>query len=1220
MTKLRKALIISVSVMTVFSMSMIAVPSQVSAASAGDLIKIDGYAPVYYLGDDNKRYVFPNESTYFSWYSDFSSVVTLGQEEVESYPLAANVVVRPGTKLVKRPVPTDPKVYAVEPNGVLRHIPDEATAVALYGDNWAQRVVDVPDSFFVNYSISADEVSADEYPAGSLVKFGEEADIYYINEDGEAQKIADEAAFLANRFNWDDVLNAPSTVAMPAAGDDITGAGAMADTAQGGNSGTGPVIDPNVGSGLSVALSSETPASNSIPSLSTLVPFVTVNFTASNDGDVTLNDLTFKRIGTGPTTDIGGGYLFSGADRLTNKKTINSSDHTLTFNSIGLDIPAGMTKSVTLKINSGGSGDTGNHAFELVSASSVVTNGGTVSGAFPIVGNTMSYASVDAATVTFTASNNSYSRDIGETNVIIGEFDMANDSQEDVNIYRIRLKNSGTAADGAVSNMSLELDGEIVMEGVSMVDDYVDFLLDNPFSLEKSKSITAVVRGDVVADPAKTVILYPRNVADVDVRGTAYGDFYSAYSVITGFTSSDADVITIAGSDVNISFDGPASSDVRDDRDDVVLANMKVSVAGDGVQIDTFILDLVMGSDEDADLLDNIEMVDTTNNVTYTVADPTDASAYATGIPLNFEDVVFAEGKDYTFEIRGDIPDGASVGQTYQITWDVTDVSGDTYVTSDEAVADAAYSSATLSGKVMTVANPTVTFAKQGTNDATYVKDAQGVLLYKGKITASGVDDLTVRKVKLNATIGGGSTYFDDDFNKLYFYYIDENDQEVELDTETSLTDVAVVSFSGFTLNVPKGTSNGIYVTVRGDVKNSVTGGTISLAWDYGTATTTSFNVKDSDNNTFVASQYSISNSAGHTTTVATEGSYTMVIDTEETGINIDKNVLAGGVRLLGRLKVTAEKEDAIIEDLVLQATSSSSSVTNDDLATLYLYSDKEMTDLLGAADLAAGSNPKALFEDVNITVPVTGVTYLYIGGLIKGIDYSSSPASDSTATAARNIELTVPGDAATTYITKVIGADTSETLTNTYSPTVTKVSTVMGAVVTAITTDFANGTLSNGIGKDIFSFKVTVPESANTDYDGTALGIQLATSTFTIATTSGVTLSSYKIERVGGSDGEITASASLSGTSLTIGIRDSYGSQTDRIVRPGETAEYVIRATVSGVDTNDSLQVTLENMSTNMPYVHNYATTGGTLAGVTSEVYPLISGLSSVRGGTLTN
>ncbi len=1219
MNKLRKALILSLSVITVFSMSMIAVPQQADAASAGDLIKIDGYAPVYYLGSDNKRYVFPNESTYFSWYSDFSSVVTLGQTEVESYPLAANVVIRPGTKLVKRPVPTDPKVYAVEPNGVLRHIPDETTAVALYGDNWAQRVVDVPDSFFVNYTISTGDVVATAYPAGSLVKFDGSADVYYINAAGEAQKIADEAAFNANRFKWDDVLNAPSTMAMPTAGDDITGASDVANTDQGGNSGTGPVVNPNVGTGLSVVLSSETPASHSIPSGATLVPFATVNFTASNDGDVTLTDLVFKRVGTGPTTDISGGYLYLGDTRLTNKKTINSSDHTMTFNGVGLTISAGMTKAITLKINANTGDRTGNHAFELVSASSVTTDGASVSGAFPIVGNTMAFSAVDAAGVTFTGDTSTYNYDIGETNVVVAEFDIANDAQEDVNIYRIRLKNGGTANDSAISNISLDLDGTIIMENVSMADDYVDFLLENPFLLKKSKTITATVRGDIIADPTKDVKLYLRNDADVDVRGTAYGDFYSANITRTAFdATTETDDVNIQGSDINISFDGPAASDVRDDRDDVVFANFKIAVAGDGVQIDTFPIHLYMtGAGSSADNLENFEIVDTTNNVTYTVADST---ASSTDTTYNFEDVVFQEGKDYTFEVRGDIPDGATTGRIYHVGFTASDVTGANYITSDEAVASSAWSATSLTGKNMTVASPSVTFSKVSTNDTTYVKDANKVLLYKGKITASGVDDLSVRKVKFTGTFGGGATNnaFDDAFDKLYFNYVDSNGDEVELDTETSLTDATAVSFSAFTMSLPKGTSNGVYVTVRGDVSTNATAGTYGLGW--ATASVSDYSVKDSDNNTFIVGQYSVSTTAGHTTTIATQGTYSMVVDTEETGLNTDKNVLAGGVRLLGRLKVTADKENATIEDLVLQATTTSgTAITNDDVATLYLYSDKEMTTLLGSSDLAAGSNPKALFEDVNISIPTTGVTYLYIGGLVKGIDYSSSPAADSTAHAGRQIKLTVPGDAAATYITKVVGADTGETLSNTYSPTVTNVSTVMGAVITAVTTDFANATLSNGIGKDIFSFKVTVPASANTDYDGTALGVQLATSTFTIATSSGVTLGSYKIERVGGANGEVAASASLSGTSLTVGIRDSYGSNVDRIVRPGETAEYVIRATIGGVGSNDSLQATLEGMSTNMPYLHNVGS-NGSLTGVTSTVYPLISGLSNVRGGTLTN
>ena len=41
-----------------------------AAVGPGELIKASQPA-VYYLADDGKRYVFPNERIYFSWYEDF---------------------------------------------------------------------------------------------------------------------------------------------------------------------------------------------------------------------------------------------------------------------------------------------------------------------------------------------------------------------------------------------------------------------------------------------------------------------------------------------------------------------------------------------------------------------------------------------------------------------------------------------------------------------------------------------------------------------------------------------------------------------------------------------------------------------------------------------------------------------------------------------------------------------------------------------------------------------------------------------------------------------------------------------------------------------------------------------------------------------------------------------------------------------------------------------
>jgi len=128
MERFKKIFAAGVIFVTVLSMSVVVAPAG-ATASAGDLIKMDGLSSVYYLAADGKRYVFPSEATYFSWYSDFSGVVTISQSELESYPLGKNVTMRPGTKLVK--ITTNPKVFAVTPGGNLVWVDSEATATTL---------------------------------------------------------------------------------------------------------------------------------------------------------------------------------------------------------------------------------------------------------------------------------------------------------------------------------------------------------------------------------------------------------------------------------------------------------------------------------------------------------------------------------------------------------------------------------------------------------------------------------------------------------------------------------------------------------------------------------------------------------------------------------------------------------------------------------------------------------------------------------------------------------------------------------------------------------------------------------------------------------------------------------------------------------------------------------------------------------------------------------
>jgi hypothetical protein len=139
-------------------------PVSVHAAPNGSLVKNPTTSAVYYLLD-GKRYAFPNERVFFSWYSNFDSVLVVSESELASYQLAGNVTYRPGLKLVK--IQTDPKVYAVSRYGVLRWITTEGIANSLFGSDWNKKVDDVADTFFTNYEAGTSVSVAGEYDRNS---------------------------------------------------------------------------------------------------------------------------------------------------------------------------------------------------------------------------------------------------------------------------------------------------------------------------------------------------------------------------------------------------------------------------------------------------------------------------------------------------------------------------------------------------------------------------------------------------------------------------------------------------------------------------------------------------------------------------------------------------------------------------------------------------------------------------------------------------------------------------------------------------------------------------------------------------------------------------------------------------------------------------------------------------------------------------------------------
>lgn len=120
---------------------------------ANTLIKGKSSAAVYFCGLDGKRYVFPNQQTYMTWYQNFDGVKTITDEALAKVTIGGAVTYRPGTRMIK--ITTDPKVYAVSSNGELRPIASEEVARRLYGSDWNKMIDDVSDAYFVNYRVGA---------------------------------------------------------------------------------------------------------------------------------------------------------------------------------------------------------------------------------------------------------------------------------------------------------------------------------------------------------------------------------------------------------------------------------------------------------------------------------------------------------------------------------------------------------------------------------------------------------------------------------------------------------------------------------------------------------------------------------------------------------------------------------------------------------------------------------------------------------------------------------------------------------------------------------------------------------------------------------------------------------------------------------------------------------------------------------------------------------
>jgi hypothetical protein len=865
------------------------------AVSSGDLIKAS-QAAVYYYGEDGKRYVFPNQKTYNTWYSDFSGVVTITDSELAAIPIGGNATYKPGVLMVK--ITTDPKVYAVDANGVLRPIADEATATALYGANWNQQIHDVPDAFFTNYSVGAP-----------------------INSGGDFDPA--NATANASSINDDKNLSSGGTVG---------------------------------GGSLTVSLAADTPSTTTFPANVSRHAVTKVNLTNNTALDAVVDQVVIKRLGIASNTSIASVDLL-GADMLPLNefsKNLGSKD-TATVND-DFTVPANSTMGVYISINSAAStAATAGELPILAINSMLLKGGGQVTGSFPVAGNhhvVNGTLTIGSATITPGGNEPAAStQEIGTKDFTASSFKIAAGSGEDVTIGRVIFKNNGSAdIQKDVTKIRLvNANTSEILDATPtfLVNDKDKFAMDINRELEKGKNISVDVRYDVSDGSAKTVDIDVDQKADLEVKGDEYGfKILPAYERPAGTANTSAPfyagpTMTIGNGTLRIESVAINPTEIAEGLDDTVIAKYKMIAKGEPIEVTSmgwsFDITNVTGSTGSSSDVTNVTIREVGGQV---VAGPTDLTAHgvvpnkSNGSATTTDSFVVPTGETI-YEVTGDLStdfkaDDKIQGRVFPATVTARgEVSGNTITpTPASAVASTnlTIKAATLAVSIASIpAAQTIVSGTQGLNATNIVLDGSN----------SGAD-VRITSVKIAQHHTGAS--FPDNLSG---WKISVGGVNVPVNSESTSCAAATCATAGgdatttLTINsgvlaVTKGTSKTLAVGVN--VGTGATTGTFSLGVSNDAAAPGIAGI-DSDAQS-ITPTFTASN--GQTMTLSGGGTLNTAILTSDPKSNL---VIGGSKVEVGRFTLQPKNEGANLIAFGLHVNSPDGGIvgTEDEINTLEL-------------------------------------------------------------------------------------------------------------------------------------------------------------------------------------------------------------------------------------------------------------------------------------------
>jgi len=356
---------------------------------------------------------------------------------------------------------------------------------------------------------------------------------------------------------------------------------------------------PPVGGGLSVGVAYNNPAAAVIADGTANNALLRVNLTAGS-APVTVTGIKFTKGGFTANTNITGAGVYVNGVRHGNViSTLGANGVAVTtFSADPIVVGAGSSAVVELRVNIGTSANSGTVSFGIASAADITSNASSVSGSFPVNGNTFTIvdgsSSLGAVTLDVQAVNSSgvtYNVDATSAQRITKFRIVETTSNEAVKLHSLTLWNNGTAADSDVRDIELRDQTGNVLATAQQVGKTVVFNLGTPYLIDKGQTKDFEVWGKIVNGAARTIQYTVYNDYDAYVVGqnTMSGILPTAGSTDSSFPIGDAtsyNQVTIGSGSLvfNRSSDSPSSAMVPGATDQV-LAKYDVTAQGEDMEI-----------------------------------------------------------------------------------------------------------------------------------------------------------------------------------------------------------------------------------------------------------------------------------------------------------------------------------------------------------------------------------------------------------------------------------------------------------------------------------------------------------------------------------------------------------------------------------------------------------------------------------------------------------